>query len=662
MAMDVVHFLEPRAKPAIAWPPPGLHRLRRAGAGLLALLSWVAAATLAFFGVLAAQPSLTLAGARTPGALRTQAAELAALWSFLLGACVVVLVLSCGLLLVRGWTTMSLARGARLSGYPLRVVLDVATDHRVDTADLKNGTGRFALFTDEERDWLLRLRKWQAALAAISFISAVVATIVWITGLPALVSPLTSNILPPREAAAVVAPIVACLLAAIVALQLELRLLRRVRAGYGRRPSTPGVRREVVLGWLTAAGETVQTPRRLLPRGMLTLALFALSGGAAITAAAVLIVVGETTTRLIFSRPRAMQLLAPLSASPHGGRRRMTASEIDATLAASAHRSARDAGGTDAGSHFTRLHAGVATAPSVDAQTIGQALDRLPALDSALGARLVGDTNSPRLSALRRLARADTLPIGWRLRGVVAGARSPLETPRLAAVAVEETGLRNEVAALLALARGDTTTALERARENVAAARQLTRVANTSDDELAATLALQARDMMLAAARISRSPALRAESDAIERAAEALQLAGEEQFVARARALFADPSDTTGLTLFGDKRLTPGTRVALAIPLVMGHCLNAREMLFGVDARRLTLLSRADAQLRDLPGASELLRPARNWLQEWTEHQRKTAAANRDLGGAGEASLLLRSLGWIGLGGIRDRMIVCREI
>ena len=69
------------------------------------------------------------------------------------------------------------------------------------------------------------------------------------------------------------------------------------------------------------------------------------------------------------------------------------------------------------------------------------------------------------------------------------------------------------------------------------------------------------------------------------------------------------------------------------------------------------------ARLSDLQRADEIVETGRRWLRHWTASQRTVAAENvalfvRDR----HPSRLLESLGWIGFGSVRDRMLVCREL
>jgi hypothetical protein len=135
------------------------------------------------------------------------------------------------------------------------------------------------------------------------------------------------------------------------------------------------------------------------------------------------------------------------------------------------------------------------------------------------------------------------------------------------------------------------------------------------------------------------------------------------RYSTKALALFADPSNATGTRFFGDTTIAPSSRVGLVFAAIFGHCLNAREMLFGIDSSRLSLLDAGGVRLGDIARADEIAMVARRWVARWLDDQRGVASENvRSNFPVQNPSPLIQSLGWIGLGAVRDRMLVCRDL
>jgi hypothetical protein len=267
------------------------------------------------------------------------------------------------------------------------------------------------------------------------------------------------------------------------------------------------------------------------------------------------------------------------------------------------------------------------------------------------------------LGPLRALAHVPALPELWGYRPGLPYAESPFAIPVFRPITIRRVGNANALAGLVALARGDTATALLRARENVAVARQLTRQLDDQDAAAAALLVLQASQVIRSIGEANGSPVLAAESDHLERVADELRRPVRLRYGTKALGLFADPANSSGIQLFGDSTLAPSSRVVLILPAIFGHCLNAREMLFGIDPRRLALLDSASVRLRDIPRADEIVSTGRRWLARWVQDQRGVAAENvNSILRIQNPSRLIMSLGWIGLGGVRDRMLVCRDL
>ena len=171
-AQEIVHILSPGDKQTVEWPPPGMARLRGAGARFLTGVASTSVAVAAFFGALAMWPELARVrfdGDGTPIAL-----------AFVLGASLAIIA---GLTLFSvflGGVAVQHWRWARRSGYPRWVLLDVFCDTRRDTGTLVNGTGDFALVGGPTRSRLISLRRARYQTLVASFLLAIVAVALWI--------------------------------------------------------------------------------------------------------------------------------------------------------------------------------------------------------------------------------------------------------------------------------------------------------------------------------------------------------------------------------------------------------------------------------------------------------------------------------------------------
>jgi hypothetical protein len=194
-------------------------------------------------------------------------------------------------------------------------------------------------------------------------------------------------------------------------------------------------------------------------------------------------------------------------------------------------------------------------------------------------------------------------------------------------------------------------------------AKQLLRQLLDADAATAAVLLTQGADLTRAVGTVRKQPLLVAEADRLVRVADETRRPLRLRYRNKALALFADPSDRSGVRFVGNVTLPPSARVSLVGSAIVGHCLNAREMLFGIDARRAMLLDSASVALADLPRAAELVDADSRWLRRWLADQSGVARENvRGVQQTSRPSPLLRSLGWIGLGAVRDRMLFCRAL
>jgi tRNA A-37 threonylcarbamoyl transferase component Bud32 len=286
-AEEIVNHLTAEGKHAIEWPPPGLARLRRAGARLAWAMSAMTLTTLAFFGSLALHDAI---------AVRTHASFITA-WSFVLAACVVLLLLFAALTIVRLRLVYRLARAARASGYPWLIVLQVAIDGWPDTGDLMNGMGMFAFVEAETRTRLLAWRRTVAASAAAAFVLAAASALAWAgEGVRWMRGELEPAIAP-GVALVVVAPVLLVLGIGCVCLLPEFRLRQREGRGRDRRRTSGAVNAELVRVWLSSVGEAPPPARITRARMFATATVALMLATIAMAAVGIAAVIGAIRVR-----------------------------------------------------------------------------------------------------------------------------------------------------------------------------------------------------------------------------------------------------------------------------------------------------------------------------------------------------------------------------
>lgn len=150
-AQEIVNFLNPSERHVVEWPPPGMARVRGAGARLLSSATAVSVAVALFFGSLGIWPQMAL--------LRRAGDEPHILRSFVLGASLALILGLTAIFAFYAILAFRKWRWAVKSGYPSWVVADVFSDGRRDAGNLINGTGDFALVPGPTRRLLLSLRR-----------------------------------------------------------------------------------------------------------------------------------------------------------------------------------------------------------------------------------------------------------------------------------------------------------------------------------------------------------------------------------------------------------------------------------------------------------------------------------------------------------------------
>ncbi|MFN2399473.1 MAG: serine/threonine-protein kinase [Gemmatimonadaceae bacterium] len=697
-AAEIADYLLPSSQRHIEWPPPGLERLRWYGSHLFRALGFVAASGLLFFVLLALQPTfnspqwhageqsefwtaisgpgrvLEQAASRGLEAEGTQQVDATPIWFFLLGLCLVAIVISAPLVVRHGWRLADRMRWARRSGYPWQVLLDVAWDSDPDTAALLNRTGIYALLDGAERKRLLRLRRYEQTLRAATLLLAVAGPVLWLIGWSGGWSDSTTSVVPGVEALLIVAPALLGIFAVAWSRRAQGRIAARVRPRRARRLDHPPVRAELVKAWLASALRTPTTRAPFIPRS--GLALIPVSLALMVFAAAS---IGMVVTFVVRGRlaPTRAKAIAWIQTVETDTLRPMRWQELDALMARSALAADTSQPPDTAAARLLMLRAGlsgvvdsvwdVAQGASsdewpedttiVDADHISVVLEQLPArLSQADLDELARDTLSRWLPVWRRIGASAPLPPLWGYRAGLPGVANPLAIPaRALSIGAQELAARNRAAAVLALGRGDRSTAILRARENMAASRQLMRSPVLIDLATAVTIANRNAQLIAQIGRVTGDAALIEEGDRLR---ETLRRFRGETYLSFSAflALMADPEKPVGLRYVSDTTLAVAVRLGMVNAILTGYCMNVREVLFGIDERRGDAIARANTLVADIPRGKDLIELNRRWLDKLIA-QPAVALESYTAG----TPAVFKPLAWLGMSQLQARLVFCSQ-
>jgi len=611
-AADVARALLPTAHAVIEWPPPGLEQLR----GRLELgLRWLEAA------MLAALVTLAMTGTRA-GASATWFLAFSA-GAFLTMVLVMVATAAVG-------ASDMVMRWSRLSGYPLRVAVDVGLDRSDATGAILNRAGTFALLAPDVPGRLMARRRIGAGLlmGGITLtgllVGAAAAGVVALGDDPAAYTG--------RELFLLFLP---ALLASLTRWGLrwpEARLRRRRPEGSALRlRRRPPLAPELVDSWLAAAG--MQRPAAVASWRLLLI----LNLVEAPWVIAVLLVVAAVAGGV-------MGMIAGPQGDDPGARRAWEARWPAARAAApgwpavdSALRAAALPGSAvpDTGAAravFTSRDA------AADPGRVWAAFRSLPSrLSDSLRTALAGDTMGPALVAFRRVAAGGDLPPLWH---VPAGALTEARVGRAASefAPFSRYAVQNAAAAALALDRGDKATAVRRTREVLAVGRQL------RNDPLEG-VRRNGEAVLELGTRLLREIGVATSDRALYREAERLdrvrQGRGDLEAMlepGRLAPLFVEPGSSLARGIVEDRRLSPAERWGAIQALASGACRNGRELRMGAAAARYAALDEAARLAADIPRTADWVALQRARLAEfdragdvpwWTRWQRPIMRAMR---------------------------------
>jgi hypothetical protein len=601
-AADISRMLVPPAQPRIEWPPPGLERVHGRGWDLAKVATWTAAAVTAVFLLLYLQPVVsTGAWTREETSWLWRAlwapqlsldafmvrpvecsmwrdlaipcppsvVEASPVWLFALAALAVfaavgfVFVASNTLWLVR------VLRSGRKAGYPWSALMAVAWDAGPDTASLLNGQGAFVLLTAAERDDLMRRRRaaqrWLLGGAAVT----AAMPILWYLGVIVL-GDARERTVTTVELPLFTGPLLAGIAGWIATLMPERRLRSRGRRAARRGMNAVSVAPALVDGWLAAAGRPEPQPASRVR-----------------TAGAFGVPVAVTAAVILGMLP--IVLYAFFESFIFGPTMR---SEAQAWLA------------------FAQLPRGDSW-KGID-QRLQLEIARIPQTRRELGRVVrqgaVPDSNwlppwRQTTAALIREPVWTWLP-GWR-RAITEIGRldeSRADTLPRAVLNEYDGAVRAVAAAGLAFDAGDSAAGWQWLREALLVGRYQLR---QRGDVYPLHAALMARGRL--ADRLGDTATVAAMRDLINR----IQRNGWAHiafYVFTPYTLMADPDSPPGERFIQDTTLAPWVRRRLALGTVAGMCLNPRELLFGMSARRRVLVQRVSAGSLDLPSVGQGVR------------------------------------------------------
>lgn len=206
-AAEMASYLIPPPQHALPWPPPGLERLRGAGARVAASVGRAVFWSIVFLLLISATPTRSstlwftpeqsefwswvqqrvawLQSARAPSgsSMSSAAGDATPIWIMALVLVASVVVATSIAAAVRASGLAGVFRHSRRAGYPWPVLFDVAWDYRSDTGALLNGTGDYALIPREQRERLLGLRRAQRTVVVATLVAVVSVAALWLTGI-----------------------------------------------------------------------------------------------------------------------------------------------------------------------------------------------------------------------------------------------------------------------------------------------------------------------------------------------------------------------------------------------------------------------------------------------------------------------------------------------
>jgi hypothetical protein len=555
----------------------------------------------------------------------------------------------------RAWQLASSWQILREARYPTPVMLRVAFDRHTDTAQLLNGVEVYAVADDAQRARFIRSRNIEAICIALATVLTLIGPLAWALGFGANAD---AAMLTSREAIVLIGAPFASLIAAALVTREEQQFRFAARARLRRRRARVQ-QTDLMLSWMQKAG--VQPRRPLSLSRTLVSALMVLG----IVPAAVIIAFAAATLMFVHVRVERGRARVERKLS---GREEVQARQ-DTLLQAMAQSIVP---WTDERSGLLP----VAFTPEQERRwmTFDTALARRyprtssvkwefagaeymlgrPDRKAATLAALAADTMSPSLMYWRAFAHAGRPKFLWFFKpGAVSRVdaifrQAPWQLSSITLSEVERAGWQNLSVALLAFDAGHVDEAIERVRENVAGILYL------RESTLDRILGL--RQTAAVAGFIAdrdRRPSTRAFADSL---AQTLEL-GTGSLIAADRLAFFNPLDTAQIRYLTDSSQSLAIRAPRMLSVLYGYCTNAREIMFGVDRRRLATIDSIERRSGD-QRLRIFTQSMRATITVWIEHPDVAAQLSRFEPAAG----LINGVRYVGLGRPLARLQNCWAI
>ncbi len=283
---------------------------------------------------------------------------------------------------------------------------------------------------------------------------------------------------------------------------------------------------------------------------------------------------------------------------------------------------------------------------------------RLPASEVWIASpRVSTDSLSPaEVTLLRVWARSEPLGPLWGYRPALRAAKGHGERLTRAWRPLRQFVRHNEEDADSALAHGDVSLAMERARETLAASRHFVDQPLIYDMLVGRVFMVIGAKLLARAARQADEPFVVTQANRLAELARSNYALGPGQW-AQFNALGAEPAAGQLQHIAADRTLPPAIRLLAVHAAVTGACLRTREVLLGPTAERREGLVRLAMAVADLPRSDELTPGYFDTLAEMTAGhfaaEPRTSANDEEQGA-------IASVAWMVPGAVRRRYAFCR--
>jgi hypothetical protein len=215
---------------------------------------------------------------------------------------------------------------------------------------------------------------------------------------------------------------------------------------------------------------------------------------------------------------------------------------------------------------------------------------------------------------------------------------------------------QNDTLAARALAEGDVAGAVQRERENIEVGRAL--LGTTQHAWTGRRIIGHAATRFMDIGRTSADPMLLAEGERLRSVIDGI-FANQPRWFAGSLALMADPGGAGLLPYLRDTSLAPFRRAGFAQAVVYGYCMNAREVLLGVEPERRATFAQAVSALADVPQAAKDMQFWSALLDALLDNDVSAIVAARTPGAPGRSRNSGSLLKLLGLRGLQQRHAFC---